>query len=242
MPTISELSALSALSRLDKFEVERNADNISYSVTASDIANFVKTISNGGFKGTTTKSLDDFAISDVGMWWWNNNSSNPTGLVSGVVEIITFHEISTESVDETFLQRISYKDRVYQRMHGDDGWSVWASLANKNGCAIDYGTSTATTVTFTTGMFTSAPCVIATPINSTTDKTYIINVYGVSAAGFSVQKLSSSLVSVIENTSSTETESSGTTTKTTTTTITRGEWEAANDAPFYWIALSDVGG
>lgn len=241
MPTISELSALSALSKLDKFEVERAADNISYSVSAQDIANFVKNISNGGFKGSTTKSLNDFTIADIGMWWWVNSEDNVTGLHSGVIEIISFNGLDDDNVEATFIQRLSFAEKVYQRMYTNGSFSGWGSLSNMNGCKIEYGTSSDTHVDFTNA-FADVPTVVAVAKNSTTDKTYLINVYGVSATGFDVQKLASSTIAVVEETETTETESSGTTTKTTVVRQTRSAWEQADNAPFYWIALSDVGG
>lgn len=237
MPTISELTALAALSKLDKFEVERAADSTSYSITANDIANFVKTTSNGGFRGTTTKSIDEFSLEDIGMWWWVNSASNPTGLTSGIVEIISFHEPGAENDDETFLQKLSLMDRVYQRMHNDGGWSNWASLANKNGAVIEYGTSTGTTVSFPQNRFSSAPVVVVTP-NTDAEKIAMINVYGVTAAGFSVRKYTSDPLGVKEEV---ETTTDGTIT-TTKTVTTQNAWQAADSLGFTYLAISDVGG
>ena len=243
MPTISELTALSALSKLDKFEVERAADSTSYSVTAQDIATFVKNISNGGFKGSTTKSIDDFTIEDIGMWWWVNGSSNPTGLTSGVVEIISFNGPDDDNVEATFLQRLSLMDKVYQRMWINGQWSNWGSLANKNGATIEYGTSTAERVDFPTGRFTSTPSVVAVPLNmSDSNNLYLnlINVKNVSNTGFNVLKWKS------ENGRSVETITTTTnpdTREVTTQTVTaQGAWTADSSLPFYWIAISDVGG
>lgn len=241
MPTISELSALAALSKLDKFEVERAADNVSYSVTAQDIANFVKNISNGGFKGSTTKGLDEFTIEDVGMWWWVNSASNPTGLSAGVVEIISFNGPDDDNVESTFIQRLSFSDKVYQRMYMNGHFDIWGSLTNSNGCKILYGSSSETRVTFPT-RFTDIPAVVAVPENANDTSVYFIQVFGVSESSFQVRKWVSPTQAVVEETTSSETESGGTTTKTSTTTMTGATWTQADDAPFYWIALSDVGG
>lgn len=237
MPTISELTALSALSKLDKFEVERAADSTSYSVTANDIANFVKTTSNGGFRGTTTKSIDEFSLDDIGMWWWVNSASNPTGLTSGIVEIISFHAPGAENDDMTYLQKLSLMDRSYQRMHNDGGWSNWASLANKNGAIIEYGTSTATHVDFPSGRFASTPAVIVTP-NTNSQLVCIVNVFDVTPGGFNVRKYTSDPNGVIETIETTE---EGTTT-TRRSVTTQNAWQVANDLSFNYIAISDVGG
>lgn len=238
MPTISELTALSALSKLDKFEVERAADSTSYSVTAQDIATFVKNISNGGFKGSTTKSIDDFTIEDIGMWWWVNGSSNPTGLTSGVVEIISFAGPDDDNVQATYLQRLSLMDKVYQRMWINGQWSNWGSLTNKNGAVIEYGTSTETHVSFPEGRFTSAPSVVAVPKNGSTGQACFINVNNVGATGFDVLKFKSDTQGTTETVS---TSQDGTTTTTRTVTI-QGVWTKDDSMPFYYIALSDVGG
>lgn len=237
MPVISELPAIDALSKLDMFEVVKKSELKSYSVTANDIANFVKNISNGGFKGSTTKSLDEFTIYDVGMWWWVNGTANPTGLTSGVVEIIAAAGPDDDNIEATFIQRLSFAEKVYQRMYVNGAFSGWGSLSNKNGAKIEYGVSSAAAVVFS-NPFSAAPAVIAVPANSASDKVYIINVQSVSATGFTVQKLYSDLTAV----TTTVTEVTDGTTTTTRTEQIRGAWTAANDAPFYWIALSDVGG
>ena len=241
MPTISELSALAALSKLDKFEVERAADNTSYSVTAQDIATFVKTTSNGGFRGSTTKSINDFTVEDVGMWYWVNGETNPTGLTAGVVEIISSAAPDEDNVEATFIQRLSFSDRVFQRMYMNGHFDIWGSLTNNNGAKIQYGNSTDTNVTFPVA-FADVPAVVATPINANDTAIYFIQVYGISRTGFQVKKWVTPVLDVKEETESTETQSSGTTTKRTTTTVTGAKWEAADDAAFNWIALSDVGG
>lgn len=238
MPTISELPAIDVLSKLDLFEVTKNSELKSYSVTANDIANFVKNISNGGFKGSTTKGLDEFTIYDVGMWWWVNGSANPTGLNSGVVEIIAAAGPDDDNIEATFIQRLSFAEKVYQRMYVNGAYSGWGSLSNKNGAKIEYGVSTSTAVSFS-NPFTSAPAVVAVPFNNATmSRILVINVTTVSSTGFEVQKLSSDL-DVVTTTVTEVTDGNRTTTR---TEQIRGAWTAANDIPFYWIALSDVGG
>lgn len=238
MPAISDLNPIDALSKLDMFEVTKKSEMASYSVTAADLAAFVKNTSNGGFRGSTTKSIDDFTILDIGMWWWVNGSSNPTGLTSGVVEIISFNPADDDNVESTFIQRLSFGEKVYQRMYINGVPSGWGSLTNKNGAQIEYGVSTATTVSFANS-FASPPCVIVTPYNNANlSRVFEINVTSISVSQFQVQKLTSDLSAV-------ETEVSETTdgTRTTTRTVTiRGDWTVANDAPFFWVALSDVGG
>ena len=241
MPTISELSALAALSKLDKFEVERAADNTSYSVTAQDIATFVKTTSNGGFRGSTTKSINDFTIEDVGMWYWVNGETNPTGLTAGVVEIISSAAPDEDNVEATFIQRLSFSDRVFQRMYMNGHFDIWGSLTNNNGAKIQYGNSTETQITFPVA-FADVPAVVATPINDDANSIYFIQVWGVSERGFRVKKWVTPVEATVEQTVSTESESGGTTTKSTTTTMTGATWQVADDAAFNWIALTDVGG
>ena len=246
MPTISELSALAALSKLDKFEVERAADNTSYSVTAQDIATFVKNISNGGFKGTTDKSLDSFTIADIGMWWWNSESIDQNiELNAGVVEIISYYSPDDEhSGGDTFIQRITYMDRIYQRQKLSGTWRAWTALSNRNGCEIHYGIGKSSSISFPR-RFNAPPAVIVSPYVSDDQFVYVVKVKTSDNTGFTVTMMKSDTIAVIENTQTTESESGGTTTKTTTTTITQGAWEEvtpSDSEPFFWIALSDYGG
>lgn len=243
MPTISELPALAALSKLDMFEVTKKSDLTSYSVTAGDIANYLKTQSNSGFRGSTTKSIDDFTVEDVGVWHWNNNSSNPTGLTEGIVEIISFNPPDDDNLEASFLQKLSFGNAVFQRMKNNGTWMNWGSLTNRNGATIEYGVSTDTHITFPQGRFASTPAIVCCPINGATGTTVCcINVFNESAGGFSVQKMKSGLVMETETITVEETTAGEVTTKTTTTRTVRGPWEAYDGMPFFYIALSDVGG
>ena len=235
MPRISQLDPLTGLSNLDMFEVTQRANNKSCSITAQEMSNYFKTLQNGSFKGTTEKSLDSFTLSDVGVWYWTGDGG-ATGLSYGIVEIIGYQETDSNPGDDKYIQKITCKDRVYQRMK-DGSWSNWAALTNRNGAIIEYGVSSDTTVTFPVGRFTSVPTVICIPLNDgPSSYVYTVNLTAVSNTQFSVQKKKSSLVAVVEQTVVTETE----TTKKTTTTVTQGAWEAADNMSFYWLALSDV--
>ena len=238
MPTIGELTPLTTgLSKLDRLEIEKASDSTSYSVSAQDIANYVKTTSNGSFRGSTTKSLDAFTEADVGVWWWVNDSANATGLTSGMVEIESFNAPDDDAVIATFTQRLSYGERLYQRMFKDGHFSGWSAMHNKNGCKIHYGLSNSASVTFPSS-FSSVPAVIITPLNSTTTKIYLYNVASVSVDGFTVFALYSDLDAV----TTTVTEVTDGTRTTTRTEQIRGAWQQAtgNDLLFYWVALSDA--
>lgn len=242
MPTISELPALAALSKLDMFEVTKKSDLTSYSVTAGDIANYLKTQSNSGFRGSTTKSINDFTVEDVGVWHWSNNSSNPTGLTEGIVEIISFNPPDDDNLEASFLQKLSFGNAVFQRMKNNGTWMNWGSLTNRNGATIEYGMSTDTHVTFSQ-TFNATPAIICCPVNGATGTTVCcVNVFNESATGFSVQKMKSGLVMETETVTVEEITSGEVTTRTTTTRTVRGPWEADNSMPFFWIALTDVGG
>lgn len=238
MPTTSELPAIDALSKLDMFAVTKKSEMKSYSVTAQDMANFVKNLSNGGFRGSTTKSLDEFTIYDIGMWWWVNGTTNPTGLTSGVVEIISAAGPDEDNIEATYIQRLSFGEKVYQRMIINGRPSGWGSLTNHNGATVLYDVSSATHISFPEGLFTATPSVVAVPKNSTNNKVYMINVDNVSPTGFDVKKWYSSTDEVV-----TEVTEITDGTRTTTRTVTvQGAWTQDDSAPFYWIAISDVGG
>ena len=241
MPRISQLDPLAGLSKLDLFEVTQRSTNKSCSITAQEMGNYFKTLQNGAFRGSTSKSLDDFTLSDVGVWYWTGNDQT-VGLSYGIVEIISSAPSDDDDSDARFIQRITCGNRVYQRMFNET-YSVWAALTNRNGAIIEYGVSSDATVTFPQDRFNDVPTVICIPLNTDpSQKVYTINLTSVTRGSFSVQRLESDLVSVVEETTETTTESGGTTTKTTRTEVTRGAWTAADSLSYYWIALSDVEG
>ena len=235
---ISEMDPLvGGLTKDDKFEVSKASENKTYSATAKDIANYAKNQNNGGFRGSTTESLDNWDKTFIGVWKWNGNDG-PNGISQGIVELIS--QTSEEDDADDFIQRFSAGAYVYQRTKVDNGaWSAWASLTNRNGCRIQYGTSSNAHVTFEV-QFSNSPSVVVTPINSTTDTVLIHNVYGVSASGFDVRRYKSSLVSVMEETTEETTQSSVSTTTTKKSETTRGAWEA-DTSSFYWIAILEEG-
>lgn len=238
MPRISQLDPLNALSHLDLFEVTQRANNKSCSITAQEMANYFKTLSNGGFKGTTAKALNDFTMADVGVWYWTGDGG-ATGVSYGIVEIMGYASPDNSPADDKYIQKLTSGDRVYQRMF-DNQWSNWAALTNRNGGIIEYGVSTATSITFPLNRFTDTPTIICQPVNDSTDYVYHVNVYSAGPTGFQVRKWKSCRASVKEITQETTTESGGTTTKTTTITVERGEWEVDDNASFFYLALSDV--
>lgn len=248
MPTISELTALSALSKLDKFEVERAADSTSYSVTAADIANYVKNTANGGFRGSTAKALNDFTIEDIGVWHWANSSSNPTGVYEGILEIKSYAGPDDDNSDNVLYATLVATDQsrfgasTFARYKVGATWGNWAALTNRNGCQIEYGIGTAASVTFGNS-FNSVPAIIAVPAINSASYIYNVSVGTYSQTGFTVNMWKSCKETVKETTTETTTESGGTTTKTTTIVVERGEWEAvtpSQNEPFFWIALSDA--
>lgn len=252
---ISDMTALSELSKNDMFEVTQYSSKQTYSVSAQDIATFVKNVSNGGFKGISDhSSLDDFTIEDVGVWWWSGTTDSTINLSRGMVEIVAYQSETDAGSNSNamFLQRISYGNSVFQRMWEKSEFYGWADLTNRNGCIIEYGYSTSASVTFSkdsnnNSVFTRMPSVIITPAYSATDKIYSYALASVSATGFSVNAFYS-------ETSATETKSEThtTTTKDETTSVTtsdettsattyRGAWTQADEYSFYWIAVADSG-
>jgi hypothetical protein len=239
MPRISQLDPLTGLSNLDMFEVTQRANNKSCSITAQEMSNYFKTLQNGSFKGSTDKALDSFTMADVGVWYWTGDGG-ATGVSYGIVEIIGYQEADNTPGDDKYVQKITCKDQVYQRMK-DGTWSNWAALTNRNGAKIEYGTTDEAHVTFAVP-YAAAPTVIVTPVNGPSSRNIVLaNVYGVTERGFDIFKVKSNLEASVEETVETTTETGGTTTKTVTTDITRGAWVQDDALEVRWMALSDAG-
>lgn len=238
MPRISQLDPLTGLSKLDLFEVTQRANNKSCSITAQEMGNYFKTLQNGGFRGSTSKELDNFTVEDVGVWYWTGNDQT-LDLQYGTVEIITNAAPDDDNADAVFIQRISSGSKVCQRGY-NDRWSLWSELNNHNGCKIEYGQTNATSVSWPEGMFTDTPAVTCTPVAGNNDSAYnfhiIIN--SVTSRGFSVTKLKSDRNGVTETT--TVVEDTGAGTKTTTTSTTQGAWIQDDGITFNYIAVCDA--
>lgn len=241
MPRISQLDPLAQLSKLDLFEVTQKSTNKSCSISAQTMANFFKTMQNGGFRGSTNRPFDDFTVADVGVWHWYGNDSI-TEMDEGILEIVSYAGSDDDDTDAKFSMKLSWGDRVYQRgYNGGKKFSNWVELGNKNGCTIEYGISDATEIKFPAKMFSSTPAIVCVPVNGQVGSNVCsINVHNASAEGFKVQKMTSSLSEVVEKTTETVTESGGTTTKVTTTEISRGQWIQDDGMTFFYIALSDA--
>lgn len=238
MPRISQLDPLTSLSKLDMFEVTQRANNKSCSITAQEMGNYFKTLQNGGFKGSTTKSLNDFTLADVGVWHWTG-SDNTLPLTEAIIEIVGYYAPDDDASDDRFIMKASYQQYVYQRGYNGN-WSEWTDMRNVNGCRIEYGYSTDTHVTWT-NPFRDVPAVICIPKNGANSGfACFVNVSDVSVNGFDVFKFKSNLTAEAGSETTTVNEDgSGTKTTTTTTDVTRGAWQADDGIGFYWIALSD---
>lgn len=238
MPRISQLDPLTGLSHLDMFEVTQRANNKSCSITAQEMGNYFKTLQNGGFRGSTSKSLNDFTMADVGVWHWTG-TDNVLPLTEAIIEIVGYVVPDSDASDDRFLMKVSYQEYVYQR--GFNGqWSEWSDLRNRNGCRIEYGHTTDTHVSWTEP-FRSVPAVIAVPLNQASSGfACFVNVYNVSVNGFDAFKFKSNLTAEAgSETTTVQEDGSGTKTTRTTTDVTRGAWEADDGIDFYWIAISD---
>lgn len=240
MPRISQLDPLIGLNKLDMFEVTQRANNKSCSITAQEMGNYFKTLQNGGFRGSTSKELNNFTVEDVGVWHWYG-SDNVLPITEGTLEIVTYSAPDDDNSDAKFIQRISWDDRVYQRAYnGGTNWANWSELNNHNGCRIEYGQTNGTSVSWPEGRFTDTPAVTCTPVAGTNDSAYnfhiIIN--SVTSRGFSVTKLKSDRNGVTETT--TVVENTGAGTKTTTTATTQGAWVQDDGITFNYIAVCDA--
>ena len=238
---ISDLDPLgSGLKKNDKFEVTKTDEGKSYSCTPEDILNYCKNQSNGAFRGTTSESLDSLTYNAIGVWQWTG-SGGPNNTTSGMLEVISeTSPTDTSGTNWDIVQRLTSGPFVYQRAAVDGNFSPWRSLANVNGCRIQYGVSSESTVDFPV-TFASTPSVVVIPFNTSAEAyVNIVNLTAVSPSNFTVARYKSSLVSVITTESTTQTESGGTKTTTTTSETTRGAWEAG-DFSFYWVAMLEEG-
>ena len=189
---ISDLEAMAvgAITKNDVFEIEQSTQRKSYKVSAQAIAEFCKTVNNGGYKGESTKSLDEFDHKDAGVYWWHGTPPLSGMAAQGVLEII-----SATPPDETpteapmIIERFTNGNDIWTRCGCADNWSIWSVLANKNGCVIDCGNS----ADMSEGVvkfhmtFSQAPVVTATPkVSGTANNIYLINVTNVTRTGFSV--------------------------------------------------------
>lgn len=256
---ISQLPGLESISPEDMLELEKKNDNESYSLTMKQLSDYVKSLSNGGFKGATNKNLDEFDVADAGVYFWSGNGG-PDGMPMGFLEVMAVYSYddyagSAFSTDMNILiQRITYGKYVYQRMRGigATNWSEWGGLTNENGCKILYGQSNETKVWFSDDhrdVFAEVPVVTVTPINSGVTELYFVNVESVTNSYFTVKRYVAPLVErkVVTSSSSTESSSGGTTTKTETEEVTRTdgaitliEDNASSSFTFNWQAMSDV--
>ena len=244
---ISDLDPLgSGLKKNDKFEVTKTDEGKSYSCTPEDILNYCKNTTNGAFRGNTTESLANMTADYIGVWQWSG-SDGPNNISIGIVEVISQYSKDDTNGAPDIIQRFTSGHEVYQRMMMDGGsWSAWASLTNKNGCAIKYGVSSDATTLYGGTQehpftFASTPSVICIPLNTSAEAyANIINVTAVSPSEFTVVRYRSSLTSVVTKEITTVTETNSSKTTNTTVETTRGEWEAG-DFSFYWIALLEEG-
>lgn len=205
---ISDLEALGVGSILkeDVFEIEKWSERKSYRVTAQAVAEFCKSVNNGGYKGKSTKSLDEFTYQDAGVYFWTGTAPLVGMASSGVLEIMSATPPS-ENPTETpaVLERLISGNNVWCRMGYPNNWSTWATLTNKNGNKIFSGRDNTTTVTFPAA-FDQPPVVICTPINTpSNNEFYAMNVMNVTRTGFEVARFSLSLLNPKEKTETTNT-------------------------------------
>lgn len=236
-----------AIDRGDLFEIARKTGNstaATYSVTAEQIADYYKNSNNGSFKGTTTKSLDEFDWTDAGVYYWQGTPALNGMPSSGFLEVMTYasqNDVTGTVAPATFLRLTAPNAESFCRSKIQGLWSSWAVLSNKNGNVIFSGRDTAATITFP-APFEQTPNVFVVPYNSTANKVYVINVGTVTNTGFSVVKFTSDLTAV--TTTVTTTQNTETHTTTSQTTETRGAWktgseEGSDDFTYYWIATLD---
>lgn len=257
---LSDLETRPTLTKEDWFEVEGYQDHASGKVSGAQIANLCKNLSNGGFYGVVSKSLDEFTYADAGVYFWEGTppiSGMPT---MGILEIICSRGVEASdqnSETPTFIQRLTNGAEVYTRTISGSSMSEWGVLRNKNGNKILSGVSSDANVNFNslTGrsasnpFFNQTPVVTITPYNANpSNYVYIANLQSIDQNGFSVARFQSAMQAVMEETTdhdeSTVTDDSEAHTKTTvsnktvTTTVTRGAWEAGS-FPYYWTATVD---
>lgn len=239
----SQLDPIGELSKNDLFAVTQFDGLASKSCTAKNISDFIGTNSNGGFHSTAwTESLDNMKLSNVGTWWWQQDSTGggPSNLTSGIVELTSNANPNdvADTAQYTMVQKVTFGPDSFIRMYMNGSWAPWGAMTNTNGNVIQYGNSTAETVTFPVA-FSGTPSVTVTPTNTTTDKMYIVNIVSVTASQFTVIKFKSPLASSTKDTVSYTYDEDSQNNKVTTqqeTITTIGAWEVDSSIPFNWIA------
>lgn len=252
---ISDMEHLSAsLVDEDLFEICRYNEKKTYNVSAQQIAEYCKTLNNGGFKGTTKSaginSLDDVDQTMAGVYYWNGDAPISGMPTSGMLEVFTYIKPkSSEREEVTVVERLTSANQVYTRSRtAQFGWSSWGVLTNVNGNKILSGRTSNGSVNFNAVLgrtaldgpfFDRTPVVTITPLNGSADMVHVANLITTDNTGFSVARFKSSMATVITNTTATKnTDGSGNTKEETTTKIERGAWELA-DFEYSWIATVD---
>ena len=252
---ISDLDAIGVgqIAKGDMLEIERLADRKSYRASAQAIGEFCKSLNNGGFKGSTTKSLDEFTYADAGVYWWSGTAPLVGIASSGVLEILSAtppDETPTET--PSIVERLISGKNVWQRMGYANNWSSWAALTNQNGNSIFCGKENAdvTSVTFP-ATFSQAPAVICTPVTGNDNSGfYVINVENITRTGFTVRKYKLNFLTPATVTS-TETNNTYTTAGSdqklatsnseTTVTVSNNSWTKDDvNVAFSWIATVEI--
>lgn len=235
----------------DLMEMTRINEKKTYAVSAQVMAEYFKSQNNGGFRGSTDKSLDAFTYADTGVYYWSGDPAKSGMPAQGLLEVFCPVKPSASNYTNVFLtQRLTFGNEVYTRSsNSGDGknWSDWSVLSNKNGAIVFSGNSTDSSINFKTEVggertpFTKIPTVVVTPVAGS-GCVNIINVGVVDQNGFTVVRYTSALEAVETTTTGeeTKTESSGSTTThtTNTTKTTRGAWTEA-DFAYQWIAIQD---
>lgn len=234
----------------DLFEMTRTDERKTYSISAQLIAEYCKTLNNGGYKGATDKSLDEFTQDDTGVYYWSGEAPIVGMPSNGLLEVVGYVKPATGTSREktTVVERLTAANQVYTRsFSAQHGWSSWAVLSNVNGNRILSGTTKEGSINFNSVLgrtssdgpyFDKRPNVVLTPINTSKSKVCIINLATIDNTGFTVLRFSSDVVDVQVKTETTKTTETSKTTETTTTATTRGAW-VEGDFEYMYVATLD---
>lgn len=261
---ISDMTNRPILSAADLFEICHIATDPSdqdghksFSVSGEAIAEFCKTLNNGGFKGVTDASLDDFTFANSGVYFWSGEPPIKGMPATGILEVFSYAGSNELYHDAPVVaQRLTSGNEVYCRTWAQTvGWSSWSVLRNANGNKILSGKTNDGAINFkdVTGMteafFNQTPVVTLTPINPNPNvEVDIINLITADQTGFSVARFKSAIAGAVVTSEETvnneyttagdQTSSIKSSTSRTVTGTTLGAWETA-DFEYYWVATLD---
>ena len=140
------------------------------------------------FGGTLASGTDLDTITTAGVYAIAGNytyTNLPTGITWGILEVTK----PSKSASIYFQTLTNGSGRTFKRTHTNNtpNWSAWQELVRSSAGMTLRGTSSTSSVTFSTA-FASAPTVVCTPVASSNQPPSVIVLTSITASGFEVSR------------------------------------------------------